>query len=94
MRPPSTRNVDAFTYEDSSLARNSAALTISRGFARRPVGQWIRRRSSASGSSPKMLSSSGVSTGPGQSAFTRTPWRANWTPSSRDIESTAPFEAE
>src|SRR3954467_15186306 len=36
---------------------------------------------------------SGVSTGPGQSAFTRTPCRANWTASSRDIESTAPFDA-
>ena len=48
-------------------------MTISRGFASRPVGQWIRRRSSAAGSSPKMFSSSGVSTGPGQSAFTRTP---------------------
>ena len=48
----------------------------------------------AAGSSPKMFSNSGVSTGPGQSAFTRTPWRANWTPSSRDIESTAPLDAE
>ena len=41
MRPPSTRNVAAFTYDDSSLARKSAAFTISRGFARRPIGQWI-----------------------------------------------------
>ena len=32
-------------------------------------------------------------TGPGQSAFTRTPWRANSTPSSRDIDSTPPFDA-
>jgi hypothetical protein len=53
----------------------------------------MRLRSSASGLSPKMFSSKGVSTGPGQRAFTRTPWRANWTPSSRLIESTAPFEA-
>ena len=43
---------------------------------------------------PKIRSSNGVSTGPGQSAFTRIPWRANWTPSSRDIDSTAPFDAE
>ena len=62
-----------FTYEDSSLARKSAALTISRGFASRPIGQWIRRRSSAAGSSPKICSRSGVSTGPGQRALTRTP---------------------
>ena len=39
MRPPSTTNVAPFTNDDSSLARKSAALTISRGFeaARRPV---------------------------------------------------------
>ena len=45
VRPPSTRNVAAFTYDDSSLARKSAALTISRGFASRPIGRWMRRRS-------------------------------------------------
>ena len=45
VRPPSTRNVAPFTYDDSSLARKSAALTISRGFASRPIGRWIRRRS-------------------------------------------------
>ena len=33
------------------------------------------------------------STGPGHSALTRTPCRANCTPSSRDIERTAPFDA-
>ena len=43
--PPSTRNVAPFTYDDSSLARKRAALTISRGFASRPIGRWIRRRS-------------------------------------------------
>ena len=32
-------------------------------------------------------------TGPGQSAFTRMPSRANCTPSSRDIASTPPFDA-
>ena len=37
--------------------------------------------------------SSGVFTGPGQSAFTRTPRRANSTPSSRDSDSTPPFDA-
>src|SRR5437667_12686125 len=30
--PPSTRNVVPFTYDDSSLARNSAAFAISSGF--------------------------------------------------------------
>ena len=79
--------------DDSSLARKSAPFTISRGFASRPIGQWIRRRSSAAGSSPKIRSSSGVSTGPGQSALTRIPCRANWTASSRLRARTAPFEA-
>ena len=40
-----------------------------------------------------MLSSSGVSTGPGQRAFTRTLSRANCTASSRLIDRTAPFDA-
>src|SRR6476619_4505273 len=91
--PPSTRNVDAFTYDDSSLARKSAAFTISRGFAIRPIGTCTRRRSAAPGVSLQMRSRSGVSTGPGHSAFTRTPCRANWTPSSLLIARTAPFDA-
>src|SRR5205807_4204102 len=47
----------------------------------------------APGVSLQMRSRSGVSTGPGQSALTRTPCRANCTPSSRLIDSTAPFDA-
>src|SRR5581483_8269160 len=93
VNPPSTRNVEPVTYDDSSEARNSAPLTTSRAFARRPVGQCRRRRSSAAGSSPKMRRRSGVSTGPGQSALTRTLSRANCTASSRVIDSTAPFDA-
>ena len=37
--PPSTTNVAPFTYDDSSLARKSAAFTISLGLARRPIGR-------------------------------------------------------
>ena len=91
--PPSTTNADPFTNDDSSLARKSAAFTISRGLPSRPVGQCTCLRANAAGSSPKIASRSGVSTGPGQSAFTRTPSRANWTPSSLLIDSTAPFDA-
>ena len=36
MRPPSTRNVVPLTYDDSSLARKSAPLTISRGLREPP----------------------------------------------------------
>jgi hypothetical protein len=36
--PPSTRKVDPFTNEDSSLARNSAAFAISSARAKRPGG--------------------------------------------------------
>ena len=42
---PSTTNAAPFTNDDSSLARNSAASTISRGLPSRPIGQWILRRS-------------------------------------------------
>src|SRR4051812_23745457 len=48
--PPSIRNVDAVTYEDSSLARNRAPLAISRACAKRPIGRWIIRRMACSGS--------------------------------------------
>src|SRR3712207_7117911 len=46
-----------------------------------------------SGSLANSSRSSGVFTGPGHSAFTRTPWRANCTPSSRESASTPPFDA-
>ena len=71
--PPSTTNVAPLTYDDSSLARKSAAFTISRGCARRPTGMCTSRRCAAAGSSPQMRRSSGVSTVPGQSALTRMP---------------------
>jgi hypothetical protein len=51
-----------------------------------------RLRSYAAGSLSKRRMRRGVSTGPGQIAFTRTLRRANSTASSRDIDSTAPFE--
>src|SRR5881628_1414738 len=57
------------------------------------MGRCTRRRSYAPGVSSKRRMSSGVSTGPGQSALTRTPCRANWTASSRLSARTAPFEA-
>ena len=56
--------------------------------ARAPGGAAAR-----SGSLANSSRSSGVLTGPGHSAFTRMPSRANWTPSSRDMASTPPFEA-
>ncbi len=52
-----------------------------------------RRRAARSGSAANSSRSSGVSTGPGESAFTRMPSRANCTPSSRDIASTPPLDA-
>ena len=85
--------VEAVMKEDSSEARKIAALAISRASPKRPIGMWTSRRSAFSGSSANSSCSSGVFTGPGQSALTRTPRRANSTPISRDIASTAPFEA-
>src|ERR1019366_805460 len=91
--PPSTMNCDAVMKLDSSLARNSTALAISSGSANRPTGMWARRRAARSRSVANSSWSSGVLTGPGQSALTRTPCRANCTPSSRDIDSTPPLLA-
>ena len=92
--PPSTRKVLAVTKLDSSEARNSTALAISSGSAKRPIGTCTSRLAARSSSLANSSLSSGVFTGPGHNALTRTPSRANWTPSSRDSESTAPFEAE
>ncbi len=79
--------------EASSLARNATAAASSSGSANRPTGMCTRRRCARSGSFANSSCSSGVFTGPGQSAFTRMPWRANCTPSSRLIASTPPFDA-
>ena len=61
--------------------------------AKRPIGTWTSRRAACSGSFANSSCSSGVLTGPGQSALTRTPRRANSTPSSRESASTPPFDA-
>ena len=88
-----TASFVAVTNDESSLARNATAAAISSGSANRPTGTCTRRRAARSGSLAKSSCSSGVLTGPGQSALTRTPWRAYCTPSSRDIARTPPFEA-
>ena len=77
----------------SSLARNATAAAISSARAKRPIGMCTSRRWARSGSAANSSCSSGVSTGPGHSAFTRIPSRANCTPSSRDSASTPPLDA-
>ena len=72
---------------------HGAARRSPRPSAKRPIGTWTSRRAAFSGSLAKSSRSSGVSTGPGHSALTRTPRRANSTPSSRDSASTPPLEA-
>jgi hypothetical protein len=91
--PPSTRNVDAVMNEASSLARKATAAAISEASANRPIGTCTRRRAARSGSAANSPVSSGVLTGPGHTAFTRIPSRANCTPSSRDSASTPPLDA-
>src|SRR6266545_1245656 len=91
--PPSTRNVLAVMNEASSLARNATAAAISAGSANRPIGTCTSRRAARSGSLANSSISSGVATGPGHSALTRMPSRANCTPSSRVIASTPPLLA-
>ncbi len=91
--PPSTRKVDPVMNDESSLARNATAAASSSGSANRPIGTCTSRRAARSGSLANSSCSSGVFTGPGHSALTRIPCRANWTPSSRDIASTPPLDA-
>ena len=92
--PPSTRNVDAghearlvAGQEEHGVGDLLGAAEAAHRDVDHPargllgVG-WRRARSS-----------SGVSTGPGQSALTRTPRRANSTPSSRESASTPPLDA-
>ena len=79
--------------EESSLARNATAAAISAGSANLPIGTCTSRRWARSWSFAKSSWSSGVLTGPGHSALTLMPSRANWTPSSRLIASTPPLEA-
>ena len=79
--------------ELSSLARNSTAFAISSGSAKRPIGMCTRRRAARSASLANSSCSRGVFTGPGHSALTRMPSRANCTPSSRDIDRTPPLDA-
>ena len=92
--PPSTKKVEAVIKLDSSEAKNKTALAISAGSANRPSGTCTSRRWARSGSVANSSCSKGVLTGPGHSALTLTPSRANWTPNSRDIDSTPPFDAE
>ena len=89
--PPSTRKVRGGDVgADSSLARKRAALgDLPRPRAKRPIGMWTRRVAACSGSLAKSSCSSGVLTGPGQRALTRTPRSPNSTPSSRESERTA-----
>ena len=53
--------------------------TISSGLPKRPVGLRARRMRLASSSLTSQSMSSGVSIGPGQMAFVRMPFGANWT---------------
>src|SRR6266568_2898553 len=75
--PPSTRNVDAVMNDASSLARNVTAAAISSASAKRPIGTCTRRRAARSGSLANSSCSIGVFTGPGHTALTRMPSRAN-----------------
>ena len=68
-------------------------LTISSGLPKRPVGLRARRIRFASSSLTSQSISSGVSTGPGQIAFDRTPLGPNWTARLRVRLMIAPFDA-
>ena len=69
-------------------------LTISSGLPKRPVGLRARRIRFASSSFTSQSMSSGVSTGPGQIAFVRTPFGAELDGERLRVSARiAPFEA-
>ena len=70
-----------------------AAFTISSGFPNRPVGLRASRSCFAASSLSSQSISSGVSIGPGQMAFDRTPLGPNCTASDLVRLSTAPLLA-
>src|SRR6266566_2418054 len=67
-------------------------FTISAGLPKRPVGLRARRMRLASSSLTSQSISRGVSTGPGQIAFERTPFGPNWTARLRVSERMAPLD--
>ena len=79
--------------DESSLARNATAAAISLGLGEATHRDVHEPAGRPLGVLREQLRSSGVFTGPGDSAFTRMPSRANCTPSSRDIASTPPLHA-
>ena len=91
--PPSTTSELAVTNEASSLARNATAAATSAGSANLPAGTWTSLRSTSAASVANTSRTSGVATTPGTSALTRTPLRANRTPSSRLRARTPPLLA-
>src|ERR1700753_4033083 len=88
--PPSTYNTEPVINDASSEARNKAALAISSGKPRRPMGNVLAKASSCSG--VMALRNIGVSVGPGQITLTRTPCFAWSIAMARLSMWTPPFE--
>jgi hypothetical protein len=78
-------------YDDSSLARNSATLAISRGWAIRPRG--MPASNSRRIASVRYGAWSGVSTMPGWMTLHRIRSRANWMASDLVSEMRPPLAA-
>src|SRR5262249_34717548 len=76
VKPPSTVSSAPVMYDESSLARNSATLAISRGVAMRPSGMPVSN--SLRRASVRYGAWRGVSTIPGWMMLHRTRSRANW----------------
>src|SRR5579883_1579766 len=68
--PPLTFSVSPVMNDAASEARKAMACAISRGVARRPIGMVATRRAWSSDGRSRIMP---VSTGPGATAFTRTP---------------------
>ena len=91
--PPSTRNVDAVMKRRVVAREERDGGRELLGLGEPSLRNVHEATLGALGSFANSSCSSGVFTGPGQSALTRMPCRANCTPSSLVIASTPPFDA-
>src|SRR5688572_4538172 len=101
--PPSTANAEPVTHDARGDARNATTAATSSGVPMRPSGTRFDARSPAAfrndfhfGPALRCASAvhESVSTGPGQTAFTRTPSGASSFASDFVAESRAAFAAE
>src|SRR5438270_13126040 len=92
VQPPSTAKVWPAAKDARSEQRNSTMFAISAGCAKRPIGEFARKKLRISGLSNQCLVI-GVATNPGAIALIRIPWLAYSIAAAFDKPITACFAA-